>query len=208
MPVILAFGDSNTWGYDPGTGNRFPPDVRWTGVMQGELGASFKVIEEGLNGRTTVLDDPLEPYRSGLAYLPPCLMSHAPLDLVVLSLGCNDLKKQFSRSSAEIAAGVEQLVVMSRSYSVGPNGRLPEVILIAPPRLAKLTAFAEMFTGAQGKSRDLSAQFRAVAAAHGTGFIDAGDHIQCSPLDGIHYEAAEHAKLGRVVAAAVKDRLR
>ena len=38
MAVIVAFGDSNTWGYDPATATRFPPDVRWTGVMRRELG--------------------------------------------------------------------------------------------------------------------------------------------------------------------------
>jgi hypothetical protein len=57
MPVIVAFGDSNTWGYDPATGGRFPRAQRWTNVLQRELGADFEVIAEGLNGRTTVHDD-------------------------------------------------------------------------------------------------------------------------------------------------------
>ena len=82
MPVIVAYGDSNTWGYDPAAGARFPAGVRWTGVMSAALGADFRVIEEGLNGRTSVFDDPIEPYRNGLDYLPPCLLSHAPLDLI------------------------------------------------------------------------------------------------------------------------------
>ena len=82
MPVIVAFGDSNTWGYDPATGGRFSRAQRWPGVLQRELGADFEVIAEGLNGRTTVHDDPIEPYRCGADALPPCLMSHAPVDLV------------------------------------------------------------------------------------------------------------------------------
>ena len=81
MPVIVAFGDSNTWGYDPATGSRFPRAQRWPSVLQRELGADFEVIAEGLNGRTTVHDDPIEPYRCGADALPPCLMSHAPVDL-------------------------------------------------------------------------------------------------------------------------------
>ena len=60
MPVIVAFGDSNTWGYEPGAAVRFAPDTRWTGVMQLELGPAWRVIDEGLNGRTTVFDDPIE----------------------------------------------------------------------------------------------------------------------------------------------------
>ena len=208
MSVILVYGDSNTWGYDPATGTRFPPDVRWTGIMQNELGATFKVIEEGLSGRTSVIDDPIEPYRSGIAYLPPCLLSHAPLDLIILYLGSNDLKNRFSLSAGEIAAGVERLVVLTKSYPVGPGGRFPDVILVAPAPVAELTALAEIFAGAQKKSREFGAQFRAVAAAHNVGFVDAGEHIHCSPLDGLHYEAKEHGKLGRVMAAAVKARLR
>src|SRR5664279_2300710 len=102
MPVIVAYGDSNTWGYDPAAGARFAPEQRWTGVMATALGAGFKVIEEGLNGRTTVFDAPIEPYRNGLAYLPPCLLSHAPFDLILIALGCNDLKQRFGLSPGDI----------------------------------------------------------------------------------------------------------
>ncbi|MBV9246759.1 MAG: hydrolase, partial [Methylobacteriaceae bacterium] len=93
MPVIVVFGDSNSWGCEPQVFKRFPPGVRWPTVMKRELGANYDLIEEALNGRTTVWDDPIEPHRSGIAYLTPCLLSHAPLDLVIIALGCNDLKK-------------------------------------------------------------------------------------------------------------------
>jgi lysophospholipase L1-like esterase len=207
MPVILAYGDSNTWGYDPTTGARFAAGVRWSGVMSQELGAGFHVIEEGLNGRTSVYDDPIEPYRNGLAYLPPCLLSHAPLDLIIISLGCNDLKRRFSLSPNEIVLGVERLVLTAKSFPVGPASAPPDIILTAPPPVVELTAFAEVFEGAREKSRDLGARYRAVAKLHGIGFVDAGAHIHCSPLDGIHFEADQHARLGRVMAAAVRERL-
>ena len=87
MSVIVAFGDSNTWGYDPTTCRRFPHAQRWPSVLQRELGSDFEVVAEGLNGRTTVHDDPIEPYRCGADALPPCLMSHAPVDLVILEIG-------------------------------------------------------------------------------------------------------------------------
>jgi lysophospholipase L1-like esterase len=97
---------------------------------------------------------------------------------------------------------------MAKSCSVGPEGRTPEIILVAPPPVAELTALAEMFDGAQGKSRGLGALYRSVAATYDVGFINAGEHISCSLLDGIHYEVDQHNKLGRVMAAAVKERLR
>jgi lysophospholipase L1-like esterase len=207
MSVVVAYGDSNTWGSDPATGARFAPNQRWTGVMSEALGGRFRVIEEGLRGRTTVFDDPIEPHRNGLAYLPACLLSHAPLDLVIISLGCNDLKTRFSLSPGDIALGVERLVVTARSLPVGPAGAPPDIIIAAPPPLAELTELAEMFEDGQEKSRGLAARYRAIARLHGVGFVDAGEHIHCSSLDGIHYEADQHARLGPVMAAAVRERL-
>jgi lysophospholipase L1-like esterase len=207
MSVIVAYGDSNTWGYDPAAAVRFPADVRWTGVMRQALGPDFTVIEEGLNGRTTVHDDPIEPYRSGLAYLPPCLMSHAPFDLLIISLGCNDLKRRFGLPASEIALGAERLVMTAKALPVGPGGGAPDILLAAPPPVVQLTGFADMFEGAREKSLEFAARYRAVAERQGVGFLDAGAHIECSPLDGIHFEADQHARLGRAMAAAAKARL-
>ena len=108
------------------------------------------MIAEGLNGRTTVHDDPIEPYRSGADALPPCLMSHAPVDLVILALGCNDLKKRFSLSAFDIAEGAARLIFLARAYGRGADGRAPEILLIAPPPIARLTGYAEMFEGGAG----------------------------------------------------------
>jgi len=204
MAVVVAFGDSNTWGYDPASGARFSPAVRWTGVMARELGAGYSVIEEGLNGRTTVFDDPIEPDRRGADYLRPCLRSHAPLDLVVIALGCNDMKARFGVTPGDIAAGAQRLILMARAEPAGPNGAPPKVLLVAPPPIAKLTALAEMFEGATEKSRALAARYREVAKLHGVGFVDAGQFIACSDLDGIHFEADQHAILGHALAEAVR----
>ena len=204
MAVIVAFGDSNTWGYDPATATRFPPDVRWTGVMRRELDAGHSVIEEGLNGRTTVFDDPIEPDRRGADYLPPCLRSHAPLDVLIIALGCNDMKARFAVPPADIAAGAERLILMTRAEPAGPNGAPPKVILVAPPPVARLSAFAEMFGGATEKSRNLAARYREVAERQGVGFVDAGQFVACSDLDGIHFEADQHTVLGHAMAEAVR----
>jgi lysophospholipase L1-like esterase len=204
MPVVVVFGDSNSWGYEPQTAKRFPVGVRWPSVMQRELGADYTVVEEALSGRTTIWEDPIEPHRCGIAYLTPCLLSHAPLDLVVIALGCNDLKKRFSLSPSDIAQGAERLVVEARSLPVGPGGGPPKVILVAPPPLAKLTVFAEMFDGATEKAKLLGARYAVVAERCGVPLVDSGQHVRCSDLDGIHFEADQHRILGGVVAAQVK----
>ena len=110
MKTVLCFGDSNTWGYDPATKNRFPRDVRWAGILAGLLSPDYQVIEEGLNGRTTVWNDPIEGYKNGRDYLIPCLETHRPIDLVILMLGTNDLKMRFSVSAFDIANSAGVLV--------------------------------------------------------------------------------------------------
>ncbi len=205
MKTVLCYGDSNTWGFDPATQNRFPRDVRWTGVLRNSLGPEYLVIEEGLNGRTTVWSDPIEgEYKSGKTYLVPCLESHAPLDLVVLMLGTNDLKMRFSVTPFDICSGIEVLVKIIRASMAGPDGGAPEILLVAPPPVARLSNYAEMFEGAGPKSKRLGEHYRELAGLYGCAFLDAGQVIVSSDIDGIHFEAGEHGKLGRAVAEQVK----
>ncbi|MGH2534218.1 MAG: SGNH/GDSL hydrolase family protein [Thermomicrobiales bacterium] len=208
MKTVVCFGDSNTWGYDPATHLRFGPDTRWPGVLQRELGPDYRVIEEGLNGRTTNVDDPLQPHRNGLDYLPPCLESHHPFDLVTIMLGANDLKERFHRSASDIAESAAYLANLARLTPFGPDGGPPKVLLIAPPPVATLTAFADMFAGAQPKSRDFAYHYRACASWYpGVTFLDAAGVIVSSDLDGIHFESSEHEKLGKAVAQIVRELL-
>lgn len=207
MKTILCYGDSNTWGYNPTDASRYSRDVRWTGVLARELGAGYQVIEEGLNGRTTVWDDPIEGYKNGHDYLIPCLETHRPIDLVVLMLGTNDLKVRFSVSAYDIANSVGVLVDVIQKSAAGPNGGAPQMLLMAPPPVGRLSDFAEMFEGAVAKSKKLGQHYRRVAEERGCAFLDAGTVIVSSDLDGIHFDPPEHAKLGRAVAERVRELL-
>jgi lysophospholipase L1-like esterase len=204
MRTILCYGDSNTWGYEPATGNRFPEDVRWPGVLARELGSGFRVIEEALNGRTTVRNDPLEEYKNGKDYLRPCLESHAPLDLVIIALGINDLKARFFASASDAADGAGVLVSIAQRSGVGLDGNSPRVLLVVPPPVGRLTELAQMFAGAEEKSKGFSREYRRVAQKYGCMLLDAGEMVRASDRDGIHLEVAEHRKLGEAVAASVK----
>ncbi|HUJ76823.1 MAG TPA: SGNH/GDSL hydrolase family protein [bacterium] len=208
MYEILCFGDSNTWGYNPSTRERFPRDVRWTGVLQAELGSGFHVIEEGLNGRTTVWEDPVEGDRVGRRHLIPCLESHAPLDLVILMLGTNDTKQRYSAPPTDIARGVGVLLDIVASSTAGSRAKAPPVLLLAPVALGKLSEFAEMFQGGPEKSRALMPLYAALAKERGCAFFDAGSVARCSDVDGVHLEASAHHALGVAVAREVKKLLR
>lgn len=207
MRTVLCYGDSNTWGYEPATGNRFPEDVRWPGVLARELGSGFRVIEEALNGRTTVRDDPVEEYKNGKDYLTPCLQSHAPLDLVIVALGINDLKTRFFASASDVADGAGVLVSIAQRSGAGPDGGSPAVLLVAPPPVGSLTELAQMFAGAEEKSKGFSRQYRRVAEKYGCRLFDAGDVARASDRDGIHLEADEHRKLGEAMVASAKASL-
>lgn len=209
MKTILCYGDSNTWGFDPSSGGRYPPEVRWTGVLRRELGEGYTVIEEGLNGRTTVWDDPVQGvHRNGSTYLLPCLESHMPLDLVILMLGTNDLKTRFSVPALDIANSAGRLVEIIQRSGTGPNGSSPAVLLVAPPPTGKLSGYAEMFSGEAEKSRKFGRYYRQVAEQYGCYFLDAGEYVVSSDLDGIHFEPEGHLSLGRAAAASALQILR
>lgn len=200
---ILCYGDSNTWGYIPLIGQRYPREVRWTGVMAALLGSNFEVIAEGQNGRTTVWEDPIEGDKSGLRYLPACLESHAPLDLVILMLGTNDLKARFSLTALDIAAGVERLLQVISQSGCGPDGQPPAVLLAAPPPIRPQGDLVEMFQGGLEKSEHLAERYAAVAERWNCSFLDVGQVIKVDPTDGIHYSPQAHRRLGMAMAERV-----
>jgi lysophospholipase L1-like esterase len=208
MYEVLCFGDSNTWGYDPSTGTRFARESRWTGVLQSSLGTGYRVIEEGLNGRTTIWEDPVEGDKVGRRHLLPCLLSQAPLDLVIIMLGTNDLKMRYSAPVEDVASGVSILADIVLGSATGRNDAAPALLLVAPPPFGKLSAFAGMFQGGAEKSRSLGRLYQEVARAHGCPFLDAGTVVRSSDLDGIHLEAAEHGALGQAIAREVRKILR
>ncbi len=215
MQNIVCFGDSNTWGYDP-TGTaaapypiRHGPHVRWTGALAAELGADYKIIEEGQNGRTTVHEDPTAwAGRNGRAYLPACLESHKPLDLVILMLGTNDLKTMFALSPAEIAASAGLLVRIIQESDAGLSGEAPKVLLLCPPAIGELDGLPELaakLVGAREKSLQFPRYYREVASQRGVEFFDTQPIVTPSEVDGIHFEAGAHIALGRAIAAKVKE---
>jgi len=213
---IMVYGDSNTWGYIPvesGLTTRYPEDVRWPGVLRAALGPGYEVIDEGLSARTTDLPDPTLPHISGAgldgsAYLPAAIATHLPLDLVVIMLGTNDLKKMFNRSPLRIALGMGTLVdiVAQTKGGVGTSYLVPKVLVLCPPPLGAVAPpeRAERFAGGIEKSKALPVYYEAIAKAAGAEFLDVGKLTATDGLDGIHLTAAAHKAIGTGVAEKVK----
>lgn len=208
--TLLCYGDSNTHGTMPMEKledlGRFGRAERWPGVLAAELGSDWHVIEEGHPGRTTVHPDPVSGvHKNGAAVLPAVLESHRPIDLVVLMLGTNDTKARFQVPPVEIATSIEKLVLAIRQSFCGPDAGAPAVLVVCPPTVLETGCLAEIFGGAADRSARLAGFLAPMVARQGAAFLDAGKVIVSSPVDGVHYDAAEHGKLGRAVAAAVRE---
>lgn len=210
---ILCFGDSLTWGWIPVEEGvpteRFAPDVRWTGVLADRLGDGWTVIEEGLSARTTSVDDPTDTRLNGASYLPSCLASHLPLDLVILMLGTNDTKAYFHRSVLDIANGMGTLAtqVLTSAGGVGTAYPAPRVLIVAPPPLATMPHpwFRLVFEGAEDKTRHLSEAYRALTSFMKVPFFDAGSVVTTDGVDGIHFTAENNRDLGVALTQKVRE---
>lgn len=207
--TLLCYGDSNTHGTMPMASlddlGRYGPADRWTGRLAAVL-PGWRVVEEGLPGRTTVLDDPVEgAHRNGLAVLPAILHSHRPVDVVALMLGTNDLKARFAMTAMDIALGLEALVLAIQESGAGPDGGPPGVLLIAPPPIEEVGALGEIFAGGAAKSRGLAARVAARAAVLGVPFADAAEWAAVSPVDGIHYDPPAQPALAQGIAARLRE---
>ena len=208
MRSVLCYGDSNTHGQIPGKGplERFAPNVRWPGVLRTQLGADWHVIEEGLSGRTTVHDDPIEgAHKNGRTYLRPCLQSHASLDVVIIMLGTNDLKARFAKPASEVAMGIGCLIYDIKELAAGPRGTVPEIMVVAPPPMRDdIKEWKSIFAGAPEKSRLLALEFEILADSLEVHFFDSGSVVTCSEADGFHLDADAHRALGTALAQEVE----
>ena len=204
---IVCFGDSNTHGYcaDPADcadgGGRFNESERWPCLLQARLGADFLVLEEGLSGRTTVFADPLHGYLAGVDHIVPCLMSHEPVDLLIIMLGTNDTKDRFCVTAEAIAVGLQRLVKLAQSTECW-GGRAPNILVIAPPPIGDELRDPCMGTGCAERSRGLAAAFAAAAEALGVHFMDAAG-CDFNTVDYMHLSRAGHAQLAERLAALV-----
>lgn len=212
MKTILAYGDSITWGSNPEAGGqRHARENRWPNVLAAGLGPGFEVINEGLRGRTTGFDDALADCdRHGARLLPTLLYTHAPLDLVILMLGTNDLKPIQAGSWAGAMLGMKRCLEITRSHAFRlPGMPAPKVLLVAPPRIVPTADpfYAELFDGAVAASEKLAEAYKLLSIEFETGFFDAGSVAKASPIDGVHLDAANTRAIGEGLVPIVRGLL-
>jgi lysophospholipase L1-like esterase len=212
MHQILIYSDSLTWGIIPNTRSRLPFDQRWPGILENKLNASgerVRVIEDCLNGRRTVWEDPFKPGRNGLAGLAQRIEIHSPLALVILMLGTNDF--QFCHpynDSWSAAQGIATLVNEIRRAPIEPGMPAPPILIVCPPRIRTPQGnTAEKFRGADQRTAGLDQAYMQVALDLKCDYFDAETVAIVSALDGVHLDADQHLKLGSALAGIVQKLL-
>lgn len=208
MKTILCYGDSNTYGFNPRTGLRYDQHTRWPGHLADVLGEDYRVVEEGCNGRTTIFDDPIEGWKNGLNYLKPCLNSHKPVDIVIMMLGTNDLKRTFQASVEEIAAGVQALLDVLISFPKEKQGFTPKIILIAPPEIGadmSNSPFDRSFDEtAITRSKEFARVYKELADKNRCIYFNAAEVVTASKVDSLHLDPESHVALADALAEIVK----
>jgi lysophospholipase L1-like esterase len=207
MQQVLVYSDSLSWGIVPNTRRRLEFAQRWPGAMEDHLirsGRSVRVIEDCLNGRRTVWEDPFKPGRNGLGGLHQRIEVSSPLALVVLMLGTNDFQSTHQFTAWHSGQGIATLVRAIRGAPIEPGMPVPEILVVAPPPARAPKGFlAPKFDGADTKSKGLAEAFAAVAAELGCPFLDSGRDVKVSAIDGIHLDADQHLVLAHVLAQEV-----
>lgn len=208
MKTILCYGDSNTYGLRSDLVSRYPRNLRWTGILQSMLGQDYYIIEEGLGGRTTVWDDPVEEYKNGKKYLLPCLDSHKPLDLVVIMLGTNDLKSRFSVTPFDIGVSMENLVKTVLKSDAGVDFQAPELLLVTPVPIhsvGRKDDLDQMIPDMQKRSEALAAYYEDIARRYHLHYLDPAGKVEVNEIDGIHYTEKGHAQMAALMEAKIKE---
>ncbi len=207
MTVLLTFGDSNTHGTPPieqmGVYDRFDAATRWPARAAAALG--WELAEEGLPGRTAQFDDPIMgSHMNGQVGLKIALCSHGPIDLLTIMLGTNDVKARFCATPEMITGGIASLLDIAQGAEMQTRHGGFQILLICPPPVVEVGPIRAEFYGGAVKSQGLPAQYAALAQARGVGFMDAGQVIKVSLIDGVHYDAATHGVLAGAVVTALR----
>ncbi|MDD2217391.1 MAG: GDSL-type esterase/lipase family protein [Eubacteriales bacterium] len=205
---IVCYGDSNTWGWIPMSGERYDETIRWPARLREILGDDYEIEEEGLPGRTTMFEDPICPHCDGYAYMPGCLLTNAPIDLLVFMLGTNDFQMHFSSSPEVTARTIRFMLESVRNMPITRDGAKLPILLLCPASISEHRFGYQPSDLVSQKNIDdskaLAANLAEMAQLLECEYLDLNEHVKVSERDGIHFEPDAHVKISAIVAERIK----
>ncbi len=213
MKRILAFGDSNTWGLKPlentsSPAERYDTETRWTSLLQKYLGTDAFVIEQGLNGRNTGIDDLGRGYKLNLnaqSVFSAIVESSTPLDLIIIMLGTNDCHLRYDIDEKVSANNIEELIKIAQSNIV--VGDIPHILIISPVPLRD-EPLNEVNTALNiAMSHKLAPLYEEICSKYdNVSFLDAQSAVSLADgCDGIHLSEKAHKDLSMLIFEKVKE---
>jgi lysophospholipase L1-like esterase len=200
MKRILCYGDSNTWGCSPYDGTRFDENTRWPMVMGSILGEDYFIVEDGLNGRTVLNLSPENREVNGIAHINFVIESYLPLDVVLISLGINDVFIGDEVPVRIITEGLAEIIDVIRNCHKISGYQVPEIVIMAPPRYNTAVEGSDFFRLQINKLITVPEFYRELASQKDCLFFNASEYVEGSHIDGSHLEAESHILLGRKMA--------
>ena len=201
MKKILCFGDSNTYGYIPGTGKRYSKSERWSGILS-ELLVDYEVIEEGMNNRKGFFSAPESIEFCGIKYLPICLKKHSDINICILALGTNDSQFFFNLNSDNAEIGLQTLI-----DSIHMANKNSKIIIVPPVKITEnilKTHFSMMFNKSSiEKIQEIFPIFKEVALKNNCLYLDFNEFVRPSEIDGLHYEKESHKIIAQTLAELI-----
>ncbi len=208
MKKILCYGDSNTWGCSPRDSSRYDENTRWPMVLQSKLGNDYTVIEEGLNGRTVLNLSPVNIEANGIEWISFVIDNHIPFDIVLISLGLNDVFIAEDASLTKISGGIEEIISIIKDNHVSAGFLIPQIIIMAPPEYNRDVEGSIFFELQLNKLKVLPEVLRELSIEQNCHFFNSADYVKGSAIDGSHLEAESHIILGTKIADFISDRIK
>jgi lysophospholipase L1-like esterase len=208
MKNILCFGDSNTNGASSEVlGKRLEWGERWTSLLQIGLGfEDYRIIEDGIGGRSTVFKNAFSNVTCGIDSLPYSLAAHRPLDMIIISLGTNDTQVPYNSPTLCIVRGYENLITMIKNDCFEKGIEMPKIFILSPPLIGNtdLCPFPGYDKSSEKKMRELIPEHEKFAKINGYQYFDASK-ITSTGADNIHFTKSSHVKLANELIPIIKE---
>lgn len=197
MKRIVCYGDSNTFGYCPADGSRYDENVRWTSLLQKNLGSEYKVINEGMCDRTGFVSNPKGYMFSAPTHFPNLIKNSKEIDYLILWIGTNDLQFQYNIDIETAEKGLEYLIKTAKT-------KAKKIIII--PSIILNEKILEGYFVCQFdkvsiiKSKEILKIYKKLARMYDLEFFDVNEYVKPSDIDGLHYDENSHKILANKLA--------